>query len=60
MQNRDLTKVDFAKKSTTFTEDYERALAIARREAWKAITPRGWLNRMFHAMSGKSILGNWN
>lgn len=53
---------DYAKDKikTPFVEDFERAQQIAFRTLQKAITPRGWANRIFHALAGKTFYGNWN
>lgn len=53
---------DFAKDKikSPFVEDFERAQQIAFRTLQKAITPKGWANRIFHALAGKPFFGNWN
>jgi hypothetical protein len=60
MRNIDYTKMDFAKHKTDFTKEYERIQFLAQKQAWKAISVRGWLSRILHALAGKSIMGNWN
>lgn len=59
MTKKDLTKVDFAKKDTDFSAEFERQRALLFLELRRAVRGKGWFSRLIHAIAKKPFL-NWN
>jgi hypothetical protein len=56
---KDLTKVDFAKRDTDFSAEFERQRALLFLELQRTVRCNGWFSRLIHAIAKKPFL-TWN